>query len=123
MLSSWERKGPKRWPRGQKFSLTEIGLSAEAEYRATVTEMRSSGRSVLDGALAAWATPRGVAPKDGVVLAELRDGKAGVGDLVRELEPAGFAPDEVRAAIERLVAAALLSPLPLPSESAGHAGR
>ena len=116
MLSSWERKGPKRWPRGQKFSLTEIGLSAEAEYRATVTEMRSSGRSVLDGALAAWATPRGVAPKDGVVLVEFRDGKAGVTDLLRELEPAGFAPDEVRAALERLVAAALLAPLPLPSE-------
>jgi len=117
MLSAWERKGPKRWPRGQKFSLTEIGLSAEAEYRATVTEMRSSGRSVLDGALAAWATPRGVTPKDGVVLTELqRDGSSGVNDLVRELEPAGFAPDEVRAAIERLVGAALLAPLPSASE-------
>jgi hypothetical protein len=119
MLSAWERKGPKRWPRGQKFSLTDSGLTAEAEYRATVTEMRSSGRSVLDGALAAWATPRGVAPKDGVVLGELRDGKSGVNDLVRGLEPAGFAPDDVRSAIERLVAAALLAPLPSASEQPG----
>jgi hypothetical protein len=117
MLSAWERKGPKRWPRGQKFALTENGLSAEAAYRTAVTEMRGSGRSVLDGALAAWATPLGVAPKDGVVLEQLRGGKSGVSDVLRELEPAGFQPDEVRAAIERLVAAQMISPLPLPSET------
>jgi hypothetical protein len=116
MLSAWNRDAPKRWPRGQKFSLTENGAIAEEAYRTTVAESRSSGRAVLDGALAAWATPRGVAPKDGIVLAGLRSGKAGVPQLVKDLEPAGFAPDDVRAAIERLVAAAMVEPLPLPSE-------
>jgi hypothetical protein len=116
MLSAWDRKGPKRWPRGQKFSLTESGTTAEAEYRATVTEMRTSGRSLLDGALAAWAAPRGVTPKDGVILGELRTGRSAMPDLFRDLEPAGFAPDEIRGAIERLVGAALLEPLPLPSQ-------
>jgi hypothetical protein len=116
MLSAWNRDAPKRWPRGQKFTLTERGATAEADYRSTVAESRSSGRAVLDGALAAWAEPRGVAPKDGIVLAELRAGKSGVPQLVGSLETAGFAPDEVRAAIERLVAASMVEPLPLPSE-------
>ena len=116
MLTAWNREAPKRWPRGQKFSLTEIGSTAEEAYRTAVTESRASGRAVLDGALAAWAEPRGVTPKDGIVLAELRSGKAGVPQLVKELEPAGFAPDDVRAAIERLVQAAMVEPLPLPSE-------
>src|SRR5512138_936758 len=118
MLSAWERNAPKRWPRGQKFSLTETGSTAEAAYRTAVTESRAAGRSVLDGALAAWAEPRGISPKDGIVLAELRAGKAGVPQLVKELEPAGFAPDDVRAAIQRLVEAAMVEPLPLPSEVA-----
>ncbi|HSM93882.1 MAG TPA: hypothetical protein VLT47_13450 [Anaeromyxobacteraceae bacterium] len=118
MLSAWERKGPKRWPRGQRFALTDTGTSAEADYRTAVAESRASGRAVLEGALAAWAEPKGVAPKDGVVLGELRSGRSAMTELVRELEPAGFAPDDVRAAIERLVAAALLAPLPLPSETA-----
>jgi hypothetical protein len=117
MLSAWNREAPKRWPRGQKFALTETGSAAEAEYRTAVAESRASGRAVLDGALSAWAAPRGVTPKDGIVLAELRAGKAGVPQLARELEPAGFAPDEIRAAIERLVAAAMVEPLPLPSET------
>src|SRR5512133_4205520 len=116
MLSAWDRKGPKRWPRGQKFTLTEIGAVAEADYRNTVAESRSSGRAFLDGALAAWAEPRGVSPKDGVVLGELRSARNGMADLFKELESSGFAPDDVRAAIERLVAAALLEPLPLPSQ-------
>jgi hypothetical protein len=116
MLSAWNREAPKRWPRGQKFTLTENGQSAEAAYRTTVAEARASGRAVLDGALAAWAEPRGVTPKDGIVLAELRTGRLGVPQLVKELEPAGFAPDDVRAAIERLVGAAMIAPLPLPSE-------
>jgi len=120
MLNAWNRDAPKRWPRGQKFTLTEIGATAEAEYRSAVAETRSSGRALLDGALAAWANPRGVTPKDGVVLTELRSGKAGLPDLVRELEPAGFAPDDIRAAIERLLAAALLAPLPLPSQEPGR---
>jgi len=118
MLSAWNREAPKRWPRGQKFSLTTNGTSAEEAYRATVAESRASGRAVLDGALAAWAEPRGVAPNDGIVLAELRTGKLGVPQLVKGLEPAGFAPDEVRAAIERLIGAAMIEPLPLPSEVA-----
>lgn len=117
MLSAWNRDAPKRWPRGQKFSLTVSGSSAEEAYRMTVAESRASGRAVLDGALAAWAEPRGISPKDGIVLAELRAGRTGVPQLVKELEAAGFAPDDVRAAIERLVAAAMVEPLPLPSEA------
>lgn len=116
MLSAWNRDAPKRWPRGQKFSLTETGATAEAAYRDTVASSRSSGRAVLDGALAAWAGPLGLAPKDGIVLAELRGRRAGVAELAADLEEADFAPDDVRTAIGRLVDAAMIEPLASPAQ-------
>lgn len=117
MLSAWKRDAPKRWPRGQKFTLTETGAAAEAAYRDAVASSRASGRAVLDGALAAWAGPLGLAPKDGIVLAELRGRKAGVSQLASGLEGADFALDDVRAAIGRLVAAAMVEPLAAPSQA------
>jgi len=111
-----KRNEPKRWPRGQKFTLSTEGADAEAAYRNVVAESRSSGRAALDAALAAWAGPRRVAPVDGVVLAELRGKRLGVPDLVRELESAGIAADEVRASLERLVQAGVVAPIPLASQ-------
>ena len=111
-----KRNEPKRWPRGQKFTLSNEGADAEAAYRNVVAESRTSGRAALDAAIAAWAGPRRVAPADGVVLAELRGKRLGVPDLVRELESAGIAADEVRASLERLVAAGVVAPIPLASQ-------
>jgi hypothetical protein len=111
-----KRNEPKRWPRGQKFTLSAEGADAEAAYRNVVVEARTSGRAALDAALAAWAGPRRVTPTDGIVLAELRGKRLGVPDLVRELEAAGIAADEVRASLERLVAAGVVAPIPLASQ-------
>lgn len=108
----------KRWPRGQKFTLSSVGAVAEEDYKAAVQTARASGRAALDSALAAWAAPRGVAPADGVVLSELSGKRLGLGDLFTSLESAGIVPDEVRAAITRLVAAGIVEPLPLPSRDA-----
>jgi hypothetical protein len=105
----------KRWPRGQKFALSPIGAVAQEDYRAAVSGSRASGRAALDSALAAWAAPRGVAPADGVILAELSGKRLGLGDLCESLETAGIVPDEVRAAIGRLVAAGIVEPLSPPS--------
>lgn len=105
----------KRWPRGQRFTLSPTGTEAERAYRAAVLGARASGRAVLDSALSAWATPRGISPADGVLLAELSGKCVGVAALCEAVEPAGIVPDEVRAAIARLVAAGIVDPVPPPS--------
>lgn len=107
--------GAKRWPRGQKFAITPAGAAAEEAYRAAVLGARASGRATLDAALAAWAEPRGVAPSDGIVLAELAGKRLGVSELCEALEAAGVEPEEVRLGISRLVAAGIVEPIPLRS--------
>ena len=107
-----------RWPRGQKFTVSEAGAEVEATYRAAVTAARSSGRSALDAALAAWAAPRGLSPGDGVVLSDLKGKRMGLPDLCRTLEDTGIPADEVKAALGRLVTAGAVEPLPLASQVA-----
>jgi hypothetical protein len=109
---------PRRWPRGQKFVLSETGLVAEAGRRDAVNGARASGRNALDAALAAWAGPLSIVPGDGVVLVELRGAKKGINDLCRALEVAGLEVADVKAAIDRLVQAGLVEPVPLASQAA-----
>jgi hypothetical protein len=116
MLDEKPAAPPKRWPRGQKFTVSDAGLEAEEAYRATVGAARSSGRPALEAALAAWAGPHNLSPGDGVVLSELRGKRLGVPDLCRSLEAAGIEPAEVRAAVDRLVAAGVVQALPLASQ-------
>jgi hypothetical protein len=111
--------GTKRWPRGQKFALSPVGTQAQDAYHAAVLGARASGRAALDSALAAWAAPRGVAPVDGTILAELAGKRLGIGALCEALETTGIAPDEVRAAIGRLVEAGIVDPLPPASREVG----
>jgi len=74
---------PKRWPRGQKFTLSAAGEAAELGHRDAVNGARASGRAALQSALAAWAAPLAVQAGDGVVLVELRGQKKGLNDLAR----------------------------------------
>ncbi len=118
MLDRRDVDRPKRWPRGQKFTLSPEGVAVEATYRAAVAGARLSGRAALDAALAAWAMPLHVQPGDGVVLSELRAARRGIPELCRALEEAGIEPDEVRGAVDRLVAAGAVAPIPLASQVA-----
>ena len=102
---------PRRWPRGQKFTLSAAGLGADALHRETVSGVRGSGRAALEAALRAWAGPLGVLPGDGLLLSELRQQRRGLNDLARALEAAGIALAEVKAGIDRLVQAGLVEPL------------
>jgi hypothetical protein len=106
----------KRWPRGQKFTLSPAGAEAEEAYRSAVLGARASGRSALESALAAWAVPRRVAPGDGVVLVELSGKRLGLSRLCEALEVTGIVPDEVRASIGRLVDAGIVEPVPIGSQ-------
>lgn len=108
--------GRKRWARGQKFTLSAVGAAAELEYRNVVTGARSSGRTSLEAALVAWATPLGLAPGDGVILAELSGKRVGFSVVCDALETSGMPPDEVRAAIGRLVDAGIVELVPLASQ-------
>ncbi|HEX9049487.1 MAG TPA: hypothetical protein VF841_03040 [Anaeromyxobacter sp.] len=119
MLFDKPPSGAKRWPRGQKFTLSPVGAEAQVAYRAAVLAARASGRAALDSALAAWATPRGVAPVDGAILSELGGKRLGIGALCEALETTGIAPDEVRAGIGRLVQAGIVDPLPPASREVG----
>jgi hypothetical protein len=116
MLDRRDEERPKRWPRGQKFTPSPEGVTAEEAYRTAVAAARQSGRAALDAALAAWAAPLGVQPGDGVVLSQLRAERRGIPDLCRALEEAGIAAAEVRAAVDRLVAAGAVVPVPLASQ-------
>ena len=109
----------KRWPRGQKFALSPVGAAAQDAYHAAVLGARASGRTALEAALAAWSAPRGVAPADGAILAELAGKRLGIGALCDALEVTGIAPDEVRAGIGRLVEAGIVEPLPPASRALG----
>ena len=109
----------KRWPRGQKFTLSAAGADAEQAYRSAVLGARASGRSALDSALTAWAVPRRVAPGDGVVLVELSGKRLGLSHLCDALETTGIVPDEVRAAVGRLVDAGIVEPVPIGSQLVG----
>ena len=73
---------PRRWPRGQKFTLSAAGEAADRLHRDTVNGARGSGRATLDAALAAWAAPLGVQPGDGLLLSELRGQRRGLNELV-----------------------------------------
>jgi hypothetical protein len=101
----------RRWPRGQKFSLSAAGQVADQLHRETVNGSRGSGRTALDAALAAWAAPFGVQPGDGLLLSELRGQRRGLNDLVRAMESSGIEPAEVKSSIDRLVKAGLAEPV------------
>ncbi len=116
MLPIKRGEAKRGWPRGQKFVLSPAGEEAQAAYRDAVLAARTSGRSALEAALAAWAAPRLVAPGDGVILAELAGKRLGLPHLCEALETSGIARDEVRGAIDRLVAAGLV-------ETASHASQ
>jgi hypothetical protein len=101
---------PRRWPRGQKFALSAAGESADQLHRDTVNGSRSSGRTSLDAALVAWASPFGVHPGDGLLFSELRGQRRSLNELVESMETSGIEPAEVKAGLDRLVRAGLVEP-------------
>jgi len=110
MLASLKPRGGKRWPRGQRFNLSVRGVEAEEACRAAVQQARAQGRDALEAAQKAWATPLGVEPGDGVVLAEVRPGRRSIADVCQALEPCGMTQAEVRDALDRLVEAGMAEP-------------
>jgi hypothetical protein len=118
MLESLKPRVGKRWPRGQKFVMSERGLAAETSYREAVHTARAQGRPALDAAQRAWAEPLRVDPVDGVVLGELRGGRKSLADLAHALDDCGTSAVEVKAAVDRLAEAGLVDPVPAAAAAA-----
>lgn len=113
MTGIFEREPGKRWPRSQRFQLTDKGVEAEASYRAMLVENRatSNGRPSFDAARAAWATPLALEPSDGLYLGELHEAPRTIEDMVQALELCGTVRREVREAVNRLTDLGLVEPL------------
>jgi hypothetical protein len=118
MLESLKPRPGKRWPRGQKFSLSPNGVAAEIAYREVVVTARAQGRATLESAERSWAEPLRLQPGDGVVMGELRNGKKSIADVARALEDCGTTQPEVKAAIDRLAEAGLVEPAPVAAAAA-----
>jgi hypothetical protein len=114
MFSAPQPSHARRWPRGQRFGLSAIGLEAEAAYRAAVQDVRSLGRDALTLAEKRWADSLGLAPGDGVVMAQIRPGRRSLADLGHALEDCGMPPAQIRESVDRLVERGFVEPLPLP---------
>ena len=112
MLSSLRPSGGRRWPRGQRFSLSPLGVESAAAYREAVVGARAQGRDSLEAAERAWGAPRGLARGDGVVLCQIEPGRCSLSDLYRSLETCGITAAEVKAAVDRLADAGLVEPSP-----------
>ena len=98
-----------RWSRGQKLALTLRGVVAEESYRDAVVASRTvEGRGSFNDALEAWAKPLGIRAEDGSYLAELKAGSMSLSALLQEFDDCGRPPKEMKASLERLLAAALI---------------
>lgn len=118
MLESLKPREGRRWPRGQRFQLTEAGTAAETAHAEAVREARAQGRGALDSAQRRWADGLGLEPCDGVVLTEMKPGKKSLGDLAHALDDCGRTKADVKASVDRLVEKGLVEPLPLPAHAA-----
>ncbi len=106
-----ERPAKLRWPRSQKFVLSQRGVEAESSYRELIVASRSGdGRASFDQARATWAGNYQLEADDGLYLGEVKAGTATMPKLIAALESCGKRRPDAIAAIERLVDAGFISP-------------
>jgi len=111
MPSIFGREEGTRWPRGQKFRLTPLGQEAEGGYQQVLQGARQAGgRAAFDEATKSWAAPLGLQAGDGAFLGELKAQPRTIVDLLELLQDGGATKVEVKAALDRLIAAKLVEP-------------
>ena len=109
-----KKDSPKRWPRGQRFTLTPSGQAARAALAEAISAARTSqgGREAQDAAVGGWANQHGVKPGDGNCLDELVGHDRNVAELAEALLSSGFSRPDVQAAVDRMVTAQLVAAVP-----------
>lgn len=96
----------RRWPRSQKFALSEKGKEAEAAYRQEIAASRAQegrGRDSFDAARKAWAQRFAIQPDDGLYLCEAAGDPKNLQELTEALEACGKSRTDALAALDRLV--------------------
>ena len=113
MTGIFEREPGKRWPRSQKFKLSDKGAQAEASYREMIVKQQTgTGRASFDAARALWAEPLQLQPNDGLFLAELHTGPRTMDELIRALDECGTTRREVKEAVDRMTSIGMIDALP-----------
>lgn len=111
-----------RWPRSQKFTLSEKGVTAEADYRSTIVLSREDAgrnRAAFDTARTAWAKTWGVETDDGLYLCEISASPKTMQELVTALEACDKTKQDAIDAVGRTFDAGLLvAVVPPPSAPA-----
>jgi hypothetical protein len=113
-----ERPTKRRWPRSQKFILSEKGVTAEADYRAVIVSSRSdasAAREAFDAARAGWARTWAVESDDGLYLGEVASGPKTLEQLVAALEACDKTKQDALEAVGRTFDAGLLTTAPAPA--------
>ena len=104
-----DRPPRRRWPRNQRFSLSESGRAAESSYRSEIVASRArQGREAYEAARAAWAAPRGLQPDDGLYLGELTGHPKNLHEVADAVEACGKSREDTRLALDRLLDAPLI---------------
>jgi Fic family protein len=102
-----------RWPRSQRFSLSEAGKAAEASYRSTIVDARNvSGQASFEAARVEWARAANLEPDDGIYLGELRDGPTKLTELTAAVAICGKSASDATKALKRLVSAGFIEATP-----------
>jgi hypothetical protein len=100
----------RRWPRSQRFALTNTGRDAEASYRSSIVSSRTQeGRASFDAARSTWAESFRLLPDDGLYLGEVASGPTNLEQIVKALEACGKTRKDALTALERLFDAGLIS--------------
>ena len=100
----------RRWPRSQRFALTDKGRDAEASYRSSIVSSRSQeGRASFDAARSTWAESFRLLPDDGLYLGEVAGGPINLEQIVKALEACGKTREDALTALGRLFDADLIS--------------
>jgi hypothetical protein len=118
MIDSLKRPpGSLRWAPRQRFTLNDSGQQAKVSYDLAIAAARGSGggREALEAAQAAWATPFGLKPDDGVLLEEFSHSKVTVAQVAEALADCGATRAEVQSSTDRLFKSGLLEADPRPA--------
>lgn len=124
MLDTLKRKpGSLRWPPRQRFTPTDAGRQALAEYREAIERHQATDRSRegLERLQRQWAETHNVDPDDAGILGEFDVKERQPREVQAALIDCGTTLNEVQDAVDRLYVAGLLAPVggggPLPSRS------
>jgi hypothetical protein len=115
MPSIEDRPPRRRWPRSQRFVLSEKGITAEAEYRSVIVTSRDEqirSRDAFDVARATWARTYSVQADDGLYLCEVKAGPRSMEQLVEALESCDKTKQDAIEAIGRTFDAGLVTTAP-----------